>query len=310
MGAADAATGASQHVPETVELTEVIVVVAEPININSFVHGTHTRERDIRVSEFIVDDSYQRKLNGSWVSKIVREFDPTLFDKPLVSMRSDGRYAVIDGQHRIEAIRLMHGTNDVFVRCDVVAEGLDVSDEARKFKARNHDIRKTSVSENFKAKLAMSDPAAMEIVSIVRECGFDISPSSFGGTAQIAAVGLLERIYSQPGRSFRNRTTEQGPTQLRRTLGILRDAEYGKRPLLAESIAGVNLFLNRYGSHENFNRERLVNILRSTTASDFRSDVGSLAKTMRIQSGAAAGQILLHRYNARINERNRLPAWE
>lgn len=271
--------------------------------------GSETYELDIKLSELIIDQDYQRDFRATWANKIAREFDAKLFDKPLVSLRQDGRYAVIDGQHRVEALRLIHHTNDVYVRCDVVAKQLSQGEEAAKFAARNSFIVRATVFERFRARVVMGDPGALDILDIVQDCGFAFTATGFAGAGQIAGIGAIERIYTQSGRNTKSTQLEPGPVQLRKVLSLLRDAGYDERPLTAETITSTHLFLNRYASHPNFRRERLIGILRNTTSQDLSSDARSLSKTMKLNSGVAGASILVHRYNARLEDKNKLPAW-
>ena len=68
--------------------------------------------------ERIVTEQYQRILNMKNVAGIVKNFDPAKLGVLVVSHRTDGTYAVLDGQHRLTALRRL-GT-----LCTALALGL------------------------------------------------------------------------------------------------------------------------------------------------------------------------------------------
>ena len=55
------------------------------------------------VSELKIDHGYQRPIRSK-IKRMVREWDYNLCDVILVSYR-DGKFYVVDGQHRVEAAR-------------------------------------------------------------------------------------------------------------------------------------------------------------------------------------------------------------
>lgn len=68
-----------------------------------------TKEVEQRIEcvplERIVTEQYQRILNMKNVAGIVKNFDPAKLGVLVVSRRGDGTYAVLDGQHRLAALR-------------------------------------------------------------------------------------------------------------------------------------------------------------------------------------------------------------
>ena len=75
-------------------------------------------ERVISTDKLTSGLPYQRPVDDREVDRLVREWDERLFDPLAVSYR-DGRYNVIDGQHRISALRKLHGGREVMIRCKV-----------------------------------------------------------------------------------------------------------------------------------------------------------------------------------------------
>jgi hypothetical protein len=94
------------------------------------------------VGEIEVDPTIQRPLNAAWAERIGRELDPDLMGVIHVSQRANGRYVVIDGQHRIYGVKNVFGNNGTLVECKVY-EGLTKSQEAEFFVGLNNFRRPT-----------------------------------------------------------------------------------------------------------------------------------------------------------------------
>lgn len=76
-------------------------------------------------------EDYQRELKSERVKRIVKSFDERIANEPKVSFR-DGKYYVFDGQHTIDARKVMNGGKDLPVLCKVYM-GLDEKEEAMLF---------------------------------------------------------------------------------------------------------------------------------------------------------------------------------
>ena len=71
---------------------------------------------------------YQRPVDEKEVNRLIREWDDHLLDPLVVSFR-DGKFNVVDGQHRVAAMRKMNGGKEVMVPC-IIYSGLTYEQEA------------------------------------------------------------------------------------------------------------------------------------------------------------------------------------
>ena len=85
-------------------------------------------DREIHTDRLTSGLPYQRPVNPKEVDRLIREWDERLLDPITVSFR-DGKFYVVDGQHRISAMRRMNGGNGVMVNCKVYS-GLTYEQEA------------------------------------------------------------------------------------------------------------------------------------------------------------------------------------
>lgn len=170
----------------------------------------------------------QRDLKPYRVKKLAAELDLEQIGTPTVNERA-AHFYVIDGQHRIEALREI-GWGDQQIQCWTYI-GLTEEDEAEKFLKLN-DTLPVSAFSKFKVGVQAGREAEGDIDRIVRAQDLRISMDCTEGS--IRAVGALRKVYHQAG-----------PGQLARTLRIVRDA-YGDAGLSSAVISGIGLVCARY----------------------------------------------------------------
>ena len=101
----------------------------------------------VKVSDLFVDYSYQRSPIGKKVNKIAKNFDPDLLGVIICSMRESGVLAVIDGSHRVHALRQKQ-MNDAVLNALVYFD-LKIEDEAKIFSLLNQEHTKPNPAEIF-----------------------------------------------------------------------------------------------------------------------------------------------------------------
>jgi len=186
------------------------------------------RLRWVSIEQMKVNPLAQREINSARVDRLANEFDLEQMGFPTVSMR-DGSYFIIDGQHRIEALRAI-GFGDESVQCQTY-DGLSEHEEAEMFLKLNDYLAIPAIPK-YRAALTAGRPAESDIDRILRSCGLVVSKDKLPGAVQ--AVGTLRRVYAR-----------SGPKVLGRTLRLIRDA-YGDSGMEAGVIDGVGLLCQRY----------------------------------------------------------------
>jgi hypothetical protein len=170
----------------------------------------------------------QRDLNTARVHRLAAAFDIEQMGTPTVSHRG-GYFYLVDGQHRIEALKLWLGAwEDQQVQCWCY-EGLTEAREAELFLQHN-DTLTVSAYAKFKVAVQAGRDTEGDVDRIVRALGLRIAH----GTGGISAVATLRRVY-----------TRGGPGVLSRALRIIRDA-YGEAGLAGPVIDGIGLLCQRY----------------------------------------------------------------
>jgi hypothetical protein len=223
------------------------------------------QERDLEV-----DEAYQRPL-GTFVNNIVDDFMPAMIGTLIVNHRGDAMY-VIDGQHRLQALRRL-GIKDV--PC-VVYEGLSRAEEAKLFAKLQTERRRIRPSQRFQAEVVAKNHRALEIRKVLDSVGVEIA--DVGGRLlaphEISAVVALERIFDAHGAEW-----------LEEVLTIIRMGFPEEKGALSNDIVlGVSMFL----ATENPDKERLVRNLGKVTAWDLKSRANALRQGRGVGGGSPA----------------------
>lgn len=194
-------------------------------------------ERVISTDKLTSGLPYQRPVDDREVDRLVREWDERLFEPIAVSYR-DGRYYVIDGQHRIAAMRRMHGGCEIMIRCKVYS-GMTYMDEAELCYKLDRAKKRLSLAQSTNA-LAESgtDAEITEIRNLLGSVGLAWAlGKNHGARNEIVAT-----------RSVINSYRSLGSAEFLRMFGLISDTWRGNpRSLLDPIISGMTLFLKTYG---------------------------------------------------------------
>ena len=190
-------------------------------------------ERDARlqwvpIPKMKVNPIAQRELKQARVDLLAAHFSLEDLGTPTVNKRDD-YYFIIDGQHRIEALKQI-GYGDQQVECWVY-HGLSEQAEADRFLRLNSYLR-VSAFDLFTKAVAARHPEETEIDAIVRDHGLMVSRAKVPGG--IGCVGTLVNVYRRAGSQT-----------LDRALTIAEKA-YGDVGLDAHVIGGLALLCQRY----------------------------------------------------------------
>lgn len=231
------------------------------------------------LTALFVDDRYQRPLSR-FVKTIVEDFDPTLLGVLIVSERPDGRYAVVDGQTRLAALRQLGHLNALCL----VYVGLSPEQEASLFRRLQKGRRNITALESFRAAVFERDPAAVDIADIADRCGFVLEKSNVGNAIQ--AVKALEETYDRYGDEMVEYVLEviAGAWEFKR----------GKAANTNEMLRGLAYFADREDSLDQAKLIRRLSIVDPATlhtrASQLRQGRGMGGKSPTYMAQAIAAE--------------------
>jgi hypothetical protein len=139
-----------------------------------------------------VDHDYQRRLDPSRIARYAANWSWVSCGTLIVSRREQGRFAIIDGQHRWEAAKLRHDIRDL----PCLAFALDqIRDEAIGFLAANTERKIPSLADQFNALIVAQNPDAIVAERLAKTAGRRIA----GGTGPwtISCTAELLRLIQR-----------------------------------------------------------------------------------------------------------------
>jgi hypothetical protein len=248
----------------------------------------------VKVSDLIVDYSYQRNPIPKKVKKIVESFNPDLLGVIICSMRENGEVAVIDGSHRYHAL-MAKGYYNMSINA-LVYFGLSHEQEANIFAMMNGEHTKPYPADIFKAGLVSGDELSLDIARILAKHNLNVSPGNQDGS--VRAVGTLKRVYNNAGAEVLDKTLET----IKLAFGT-KSADYRD-----QLISAIGFIYNRYGNR--VNQKRLAKALQSFGSS---KAIIALAQSMNIGSQLITFTVLptliVNKYNLKLRAENKLEAF-
>ncbi len=237
----------------------------------------------VGVREISTDHTYQRPLDAHRVGRMVAEYDQSLVGVIEVSLRPDGTYRVIDGQHRLAMVRQVRGAG-AHVACNVHT-GLTPEQEAQLFFDIDKKRRRLTGWDRWNARRGAGEAVVLDIERIAAAHGLKIDPSA--KPMHLRCVAACEKLL-----------TLAGLTTLDETLSVC-VAAYGGEPdsLRAEIVHGVGLVLAFYPA-DTLDRGRLVTAMQGIAPRQLSARAAALRESVSGQLPRLAASVLVDRYNA------------
>ena len=155
----------------------------------------------MRISDLIVDHTYQRPIVGKGshnVVRIARSFNWSCFTPVVISPVEGGKFAIIDGQHRTTAAVLV-GIDSV--PCQIVIAAR--KEQAAAFKAINGVTTAISRMALQHAALISNETTAIQIADVCNHAGVELLrfpvPMDKQRPGQTMAVGAIAKCLKQHG---------------------------------------------------------------------------------------------------------------
>jgi hypothetical protein len=145
----------------------------------------------LSVREISIDPAYQRSLDESRVDAMARHLDETRIGVPVLSLRKEGVYVVLDGQHRVEAMR-RGGVAEHKILCEV-HNGLSLAEEAALFLRLNNGRKPVRVFDKYRARMVAKETTAVEFTQIAQSLGLRIGAAP--GKNTICAIQAIEFVH-------------------------------------------------------------------------------------------------------------------
>lgn len=242
----------------------------------------------LSVKEISIDPAYQRSLDESRVDSMAKRFDEARIGVPVVSLRKNGHYVVLDGQHRVEAMR-RSGSADTKILCEV-HNGLSLSEEAELFLKLNNGRKSVRVFDKYRARIVADEPTAVEFTRIVQSLGLRIGAAP--GKNTICAIQAVESVHRRGG-------------NLELTLSVLKKWGCGEATVFdGDLIKDMSRFLADYSSEVDY-EEFSAKIARHDPGHVLRR-IKSLVDVLDRNRRLAANSVFRDIYNHRRAKKNQI----
>lgn len=184
----------------------------------------------VPIAAMTTSPAAQRRFSKAQADTYAADFRLESLGYPVLNKR-DERWYIVDGQHRITALRTI-GFGDLSLECECYFS-LTERDEADLFLERNNRKDVTSY-EKFRVAITAGRETECAVNEVVIAQGLKVARSESEGC--ISAVSALLSVYENGGAQT-----------LERSLAILRDAYGGSHAALKSPlIRGLGLVCQRY----------------------------------------------------------------
>lgn len=156
----------------------------------------------IPIKNLVSNQKYQRNLSTVHVKRAAENFDLHQVNPVKVSRRNGINY-VVNGQHTIEIVARVSGSQETPVWCQVF-DDLEYEEEADIFANQLKYTKALSPYEIFMANIQAGNDQQLIINDLVQSYGLSLCPTKRAGC--ICAISTLETIYSKYGFAVLDRT--------------------------------------------------------------------------------------------------------
>jgi len=231
----------------------------------------------VKIIEMRVDEKVQRYKSDNVIATISSKFDIRNVGLLTVSLREDGFYYIIDGQHRMEAAML----NEVEELDCLIHEGLSIKDEANMFLALNKDRKLPTAIDNFKVAVTAGKELECAVDEILKKHNIVVDSKCTGislGSPQ-TCIGIYNKYNGEV---------------LDLTLEILLEA-WGLGSIKSNPIRAMGCFIGDQREHVNV--EELINRLSKACFATINQEVEKLKITKNFSRREALEVLIFQAYN-------------
>jgi len=151
----------------------------------------------VPVDSIDVDSNYQREIKPRLVEKILTKFSWRKFGAIVLARQQNGRFTVVEGQHRWKAASHHPDIDEVPA---VIVEHDDRASEADSFLAINRDRMAVTSVEQYWAALTAGDDEAIALSKVLASAGCDVVPAQGHYRPNLTnSIGALSRSLKRYG---------------------------------------------------------------------------------------------------------------
>ena len=189
-------------------------------------------------------EHYQREIKNQRVKRIVKDFDERIANEPKVSYR-DGKYYVFDGQHTIDARKVMNGGEDLPILCKVYM-GMDEKEEALLFAKQTGESARLTPGTRVRAEVFGEDGNSTAFFNANKGLNIELDFDQERDYMRIGCIQTALDAYQKFG--------EERYKEAMKIIIAAWDGEPDSFRM--ENIIGITRFVDRY--HDSYIPHRLI----------------------------------------------------
>lgn len=209
----------------------------------------------VPVAQLFIDSAYQRDLDSARTKRMAADWNWLACGSLTVSLRvidGENKYAVIDGQQRLNAIKLQ-GFKEAPCRIYI---DLTETQEAELFEVLNA-AKKPGYNDIFKSRLSRGEEKARHISTAVEQVGYHLDPER---KRKSNASYLNGHWYIQSMREMEKMYERGGSIHIMEVLKLYKALYGGEHVGMQQLVlAGISEFITKY---KTIKREELIEKLR------------------------------------------------
>lgn len=228
---------------------------------------------NVKPEELWVDREYQRNL-GRRSRKLIRDmvngWDWAKFKPPVLTRDEEGRYLIIDGQHTAIGAATHP---DIKTIPAMFIPLQDVSEQAASFIGHNTARIPVASLDLWHARITAGDPTATQANDVLNEFGISVVRAVQGSnhswkTNQTIATGVITKILEK-----------YGLPKFRQVVKFIADCSFS--PIKADHWRFAEaLLLSAEAHHQNFTPSMMLEIIKSTNATDAYNESTKIARSI------------------------------
>lgn len=225
----------------------------------------------------------QRDCDEKWAKQIADAFDPEYFGTVTVTKANgSGQYHIVDGQHRVIAVRELFGENEC-VPCNV----FDVDDPQRAaeiFDRMNTRRKPPATVATFKVRVTAGHEVECAVNRVIKSAGYKVDNNLSDGT--IRAVAACVFSFQRYGAE----SLKAGLDALSATWGKNSDAVDGRL------IRGFSALFGEYGAE--IDKKRLYErVAKKFTPGRLLSAAKAAREMLQINLSDCVSEVVRRAYN-------------
>lgn len=234
---------------------------------------------------------FQGEPNQTRVEQIATNFSWSKFQPLDVSFR-EGKYNVIDGQHRLYSAKKKFTDSDKIISLPcLVRYGLSEADEMELFVELASDRRKVKRMEIYKALYGAKNRLIVDMIDTINSVGLVFDFKEAKGKNRITAIETINRIY-----------TELGKDDFSKYLKLIKDT-WGGDPVSLQRFMLYGIFEVFKNFRFDYNEKIFIKKLSQSSPIDIQRE-GKSDLVARGYTGYT--KAIVNRYNKGLGDKKRL----